>query len=488
MSPVVKYATLIRRLGGLALLSVAAIAVLVGVQSYYQQRELFIQTQTELLQRDYRKMQGRIHAQLEQHALQAQLIDSRRKRLSGCVDQAHQAELARTLAIRTRILGDATYQLESVAPQRLLELLGHSQLLPNFRVEPQRLLLSSYQPLGLDCAGGLGLLQNSVTVLEPELGMAPPTGNKNDFAMLVLHDQQVLLHLDFDFALRPGEAPHLSVLPADGPLPWRAQQSRWVAEGVLNAEVLLDGRVVTWLHEPNYGLHVLYYSRVLGGDFPAQFLRSNAVVIALQLALLAALLLSWFFVGHIVRVSTEYYRLSTFDFLTGLYNRRALMELAASELSRAERHGRPLCLLQLDIDFFKKVNDRYGHDGGDAILKLFASVLKASLRQGDIAARSGGEEFVLILPETDLAEAAVVAERLLKQVREARLDYQGSSVGVTCSLGIARWHGPEDGLQDLLMRADALLYQAKQQGRDRAVVEQPAPAQSACRRLVECPV
>jgi diguanylate cyclase (GGDEF)-like protein len=124
-------------------------------------------------------------------------------------------------------------------------------------------------------------------------------------------------------------------------------------------------------------------------------------------------------------------------------------------------------MLMVDIDHFKKVNDTYGHDGGDQVLKFLAVLLKQAVRQHDVVARIGGEEFLILLPDTELKDAQLMAARILQTLRDSTMDYVGRRIGITCSLGIASWRGADDSVQDMLIRADALLYQAKQQGRDR---------------------
>ncbi|MNE05140.1 Response regulator PleD [compost metagenome] len=177
------------------------------------------------------------------------------------------------------------------------------------------------------------------------------------------------------------------------------------------------------------------------------------------------LLINWL-VGHLINASVAQYQLATRDFLTGLYNRREAMALVKAELARATRKPSSLCMLMLDIDHFKRVNDTHGHDAGDEVLKFFAQLLNQTVRQQDRVARIGGEEFLLLLPDTDRAGAQAMAERVLQALRLSTLDYAGNRIGVTSSIGVTAWQGPEDSVQAMLIRSDRLLYQAKQQGRD----------------------
>ncbi|MBP7334568.1 ligand-binding sensor domain-containing diguanylate cyclase [Niveispirillum sp.] len=162
--------------------------------------------------------------------------------------------------------------------------------------------------------------------------------------------------------------------------------------------------------------------------------------------------------------------LASTDPLTGLLNRRRFLELAAAEQTRAGRHNRPLSVLLIDLDHFKRVNDAHGHRMGDAVLRTAAAVLSGAVRTSDLAARFGGEELVLLLPETDLAGAAGMAERLRQAFASAPTLLDGVEVRVTASLGVAAWRGPAESLDGLLHRADQALYAAKNAGRDRVMV------------------
>lgn len=154
------------------------------------------------------------------------------------------------------------------------------------------------------------------------------------------------------------------------------------------------------------------------------------------------------------------------DTLTNLPNRRAFFERAELEMRRADRHPAPQCLIAIDIDYFKKINDRYGHDGGDQVLRCFAKTALATLRDADLLARIGGEEFMVLLPETDLPAAEMVAERLRQALAHLHVDYQDQLIRFTVSLGIARLNAGEN-LKTWMNHADAALYYAKGAGRNR---------------------
>jgi diguanylate cyclase (GGDEF)-like protein len=173
-------------------------------------------------------------------------------------------------------------------------------------------------------------------------------------------------------------------------------------------------------------------------------------------------------------------RLVFLDGLTGVFNRRYFDQQLGTEWARSARSGTPLSMVLLDVDFFKRFNDRYGHQAGDDCLRMIAVTLKSALkRPADLVARYGGEEFACILPETSFADAMVLAADLEGQVRELNIAHESSEVAkvVTISLGVAsnsgNAPGQDSGLQ-LLKLADAQLYQAKHTGRGR-VCGEPLP-------------
>jgi diguanylate cyclase (GGDEF)-like protein len=157
----------------------------------------------------------------------------------------------------------------------------------------------------------------------------------------------------------------------------------------------------------------------------------------------------------------------SYDHLTGLANRRAFLEAAESELERWARTRSPLSLMLIDADHFKVVNDTYGHHAGDAVLRHLAAGIAAASRTMDFVARFGGEEFVLLLPSTDLDGAEVVARRLLKSVAAQVVEVDGKRIRYTVSAGIAMMESDMSGLDPLMKRADASLYVAKANGRNR---------------------
>lgn len=154
------------------------------------------------------------------------------------------------------------------------------------------------------------------------------------------------------------------------------------------------------------------------------------------------------------------------DFLTNTYNRRKFDEAAFHERLRAKQEKIPFSLIMLDIDHFKQVNDCFGHDVGDQILKELTQLLRSLIRQADLLIRWGGEEFLILLPATHLEEAGPFAERIRKEVENARFSRVNS---INISLGVTQLHDDDDN-ETLIKRVDDALYQAKQQGRNRVVL------------------
>lgn len=155
------------------------------------------------------------------------------------------------------------------------------------------------------------------------------------------------------------------------------------------------------------------------------------------------------------------------DPLTGLYNRRWLEQSLQRMLQRVDKNGMSLCLLMIDIDHFKRYNDTNGHAAGDVVLRTVAEILTRQIRPTDTAVRHGGEEFLVMLPDTFITDARIIAERLCEQVRKATLTYNDMVLpGLTISVGLACSADTTDAMQ-LISMADEAMYRAKQRGRDR---------------------
>ncbi|HXK57677.1 MAG TPA: GGDEF domain-containing protein, partial [Gammaproteobacteria bacterium] len=158
------------------------------------------------------------------------------------------------------------------------------------------------------------------------------------------------------------------------------------------------------------------------------------------------------------------------DELTGIFNRRYLIQLGIQELQRARRDGTPLGIIMMDLDFFKHINDSYGHLAGDEVLHSTAKCFHSGLRDGDILGRYGGEEFVALLPGADLPAVIQIAERLRQQIENLTIPFGEQKITVTASFGVHSFCGNQDtSLDELLSMADQALYQAKKSGRNRVV-------------------
>ena len=160
-------------------------------------------------------------------------------------------------------------------------------------------------------------------------------------------------------------------------------------------------------------------------------------------------------------------RLVSTDVLTNVYSRRWWFELAATEFSRCRRYDTHFSLMVIDLDFFKRVNDTFGHDVGDALLQRFAEMLRNECRQSDVVGRIGGEEFALLAPETSLLDAEHLASRISAAARNLVVETPAGDVRCSCSIGISEVVPEDQGIDNVLRRADAALYDAKRTGRDR---------------------
>jgi diguanylate cyclase (GGDEF)-like protein len=174
-------------------------------------------------------------------------------------------------------------------------------------------------------------------------------------------------------------------------------------------------------------------------------------------------------------MEAELFSQATTDALTGISNRRHFFMQAEREWGRAQRFTRPFSAMMIDIDHFKAVNDQHGHQAGDSVLQAFVKRAVESLRQSDVIGRLGGEEFAVMMPETDRAAAIAAAERLREHVAERPLIIEHEIMTVTVSVGVASFRADDRSLDTFLNRADAALYRAKNGGRNRVEVADPAP-------------
>jgi diguanylate cyclase (GGDEF)-like protein len=217
-----------------------------------------------------------------------------------------------------------------------------------------------------------------------------------------------------------------------------------------------------------------------GNPAPINLPLANGEVIRLQCTMLPAggRMLSYTYVTGLARPSSEPVRLVVTDELTGLFNRRHFFARAEAEWQRFQRYRRPLSLLMIDIDHFKSINDRFGHQIGDRAIMQVAETCRAERRSADILARIGGDEFVALLPETDSAQAGILAERLRQSIATRAAAIDGVAVALSASIGLAGATLSMSGIDALIKVADDALSQAKATGRNRvagAVASAPVP-------------
>jgi len=198
-------------------------------------------------------------------------------------------------------------------------------------------------------------------------------------------------------------------------------------------------------------------------------LNAGSAVVYLVVALAFQLTLVALVVSQFVTELTE---ASRFDALTGTLNRRAIDEVLDAEVLRSRRLKEVFSVLMIDVDHFKDINDRHGHAAGDRGLQHLGTVFTTQMREIDCVGRYGGEEFVVLLPGTSMAEARRLADRLRERVEALPLRWQERPIGLTISVGLAQWQGDADDVAGLMARADAALYRAKQGGRNRVMASE----------------
>jgi diguanylate cyclase (GGDEF)-like protein len=225
-----------------------------------------------------------------------------------------------------------------------------------------------------------------------------------------------------------------------------------------------------------YALRILSSALHIGGEF--SFMYFNPVQSAMILALVF-LSMAWnfgFLLMAMDRLRNEVADLALLDDLTGVGNRRHLLQRLTEECARSERSGEPFALLAIDLDGFKGINDTHGHAAGDACLQHFTLMAQTRLRPGDMLARSGGDEFCIVLPASTLREGAMIARRVLEVCRDDAQACVGVDVPVAVSIGVAQWTPQIGAFPDqLIAAADQALYAAKKDGKNRHAVYDHAP-------------
>ena len=248
------------------------------------------------------------------------------------------------------------------------------------------------------------------------------------------------------------------------------------ATSARGGRIVDDGEEISWIGETHGGHPPLLLELARNGEsrtnlmlFPAaEGFAAETRELAEWLASQAAIALENARLHHLVQQQANT------DDLTGLVNRRRFIEALNSEITRASAFGTPLSVIVTDLDDFKLVNDLFGHHVGDEVLRRFAKLIESHLRDVDVPGRLGGEEFAILVPETDATGAAAVAERVRHSLSGMTLPLREART-ITATFGVAQLEQGESG-DDLLRRADRALYQGKTRGKDTVAVETPRPA------------
>ena len=227
---------------------------------------------------------------------------------------------------------------------------------------------------------------------------------------------------------------------------------------------------------------VIFASRLLGaltdmgGGFSYMHFSPAQSVVILVLVFLSMSLNFGFLLMAMDRLRNEVADLALLDDLTGVGNRRYLLQRLTEECARSERSGQPFAILVIDLDGFKGINDTHGHAAGDACLQHFTLMAQTRLRPGDMLARTGGDEFCIVLPSSTLREGAMIARRVLEVCRADAEQCSGNDIPVAVSIGVAQWAREMGGYPDrLIAAADHALYDAKKAGRNGFATYDPAP-------------
>ncbi|WFU15994.1 GGDEF domain-containing protein [Bradyrhizobium sp. CB3481] len=246
-------------------------------------------------------------------------------------------------------------------------------------------------------------------------------------------------------------------------------------DGHINPGARLAG-MVTLLIMAIFAVRLFGAVTGIGGGFSYMHFNASQSVVVLVLVFLSMALNFGFLLMAMDRLRNEVADLALLDDLTGVGNRRYLLQRLTEECARSERGGQPFALLVIDLDGFKGINDTYGHAAGDACLQHFTLMAQTRLRPGDMLARTGGDEFCIVLPSSTLREGAMIARRVLEVCRADAEQCTGNEIPIAVSIGVAQWTA-ETGLYPdrLIAAADHALYDAKKAGRNGFATYDPAP-------------
>jgi diguanylate cyclase (GGDEF)-like protein len=208
-------------------------------------------------------------------------------------------------------------------------------------------------------------------------------------------------------------------------------------------------------------MHYIRPGETVQAQTDPQWLYSLAALAFLATCMVMCYL--WYLVSELSRVLALQART---DSLTGALNRRAMEEIALRETSRSIRHGNPLCMIVLDVDHFKRLNDTRGHAAGDCALQALVSQVKSMLRVNDVLARTGGEEFTILLPDTSASAGILAAERVREAIEKLEVQFEGESLKFTVSAGVAQFDPSRETWEHMMRRADTAMYEAKEHGRN----------------------
>src|SRR3954452_13604394 len=246
-------------------------------------------------------------------------------------------------------------------------------------------------------------------------------------------------------------------------------------EGRVNRGARLAG-IVTILILAIFAARLFGAVTGLGGGFSYMHFSPMQSVVILVLVFLSMALNFGFLLMAMDRLRNEVADLALLDDLTGVGNRRHLVQRLTDECARSERNGEPFALLVIDLDGFKKINDTYGHAAGDACLQHFTLMAQTRLRRADMLARTGGDEFCIVLPSSTLRDGAMIARRVLEVCRKDAEACIGADIPIAVSIGVAQWTRDIGVFADrLIAHADQALYAAKKEGKGRYAVYEPSP-------------